>query len=63
VPVQLAGVEDTNFAQRPPEGAAPHCQREASRIGMKVRTPARQPAGRVGPEPETGLLADRDDPQ
>jgi hypothetical protein len=41
---QHSGVEDTGEAERPPEGAAPLCQRETSRIGMKVRSPTRQSA-------------------
>jgi hypothetical protein len=60
---QLPGVYDTGNPERPPEGATPTSQREASRVWMHVCTSARQPAGRVGPKPVTGLAADRDNPQ
>jgi len=60
---QLGGVGDTVGAQRSPEGSTLHCQREAGRIGMQVRTPSRQPAGRIGSEAQLPLVADRDDPQ
>jgi hypothetical protein len=41
------GVSNTGESQRPPEGTAPLRLREASRIGMQVRSPARQSAARV----------------
>jgi hypothetical protein len=63
VPGQLGDVGDTVDAQRAPEGATPARQREASRIGMQVRSPPRQSAGRIGDEAEIRPLADRDDPQ
>jgi hypothetical protein len=63
VPGQLGGVGDTVDAQRAPEGATPARKREASRIGMQVRSPPRQSAGRIGDEAECRPLADRDDPQ
>jgi len=59
---QLAGVDDTGDPERAPKGATPPRQREASRVRVQVRTPARQPTGRVGPEAVTSLTADRDDP-
>jgi hypothetical protein len=63
VPGQLAGVGDTVDAQRAPEGATPARQREASRIGVQVRSPPRQSAGRIGNEAVFRPLADRDYPQ
>jgi hypothetical protein len=63
VPGQLGGVGDTVDAQRPPEGAALARLREASRIGMQVRSPPRHPAGRIGNEAKIRPIADRDDPQ
>jgi hypothetical protein len=63
VPRQLGGVRDTVDAQRAPEGATPARQREASRIGVQVRSPSRQSAGRIGNEAMVRPLADRDDPQ
>jgi len=60
---QLGDVGDTVGAQRSPEGATLHCQREAGRIGVQVRSPSRQPAGRIGSEARLPLVADRDDPQ
>lgn len=60
---ERTGVEDTGESQRPPEGATPLRQREASRIGMQMRSPARQYAARVRLEPETISGADRDEPQ
>jgi hypothetical protein len=60
---QLAGVNDTGYPQRPPEGAAPLCQREASRIWMQVCTPARQSAGRIRPKNVISLTGNRNDPQ
>jgi hypothetical protein len=63
VPGQLGGVGNTVDAQRPPEGATLARQREASRIGMQVRSPPRRSAGRIGDEAEIRPFADRDDPQ
>jgi hypothetical protein len=63
VPRQLGGVRDTVDAQRAPEGATPARQREASRIGMQVRSPPRQSAGRIGHEAQIRPTARRDDPQ
>lgn len=60
---QLTGVGDPGQPQRPPEGAAPLCQRETSRIRMYVRSPTRQPAGRIRAEAVTSPVPDRDDPQ
>jgi len=60
---ERTGVEDTGEPQRPPEGATPLRQREASRIRMHVRPPTRQYAARVRLEPETIPGADRDEPQ
>ena len=47
---QRTGVSNTGESQRTPEGATPLRQREASRIGMQMRPPARQSAARVGLE-------------
>jgi hypothetical protein len=61
---QLTGVDDTGDAQRAPEGAASLRQRETSRIGMEMCSPARPPTGRIGlclNVPRQPL--DRDDPQ
>jgi hypothetical protein len=41
---QRAGVDDPGDPQRPPEGAAPLRQCEASRIGMHVCSSTRQSA-------------------
>jgi len=60
---QLTGVDTTGKSQRPPEGAAPLCQREAGRIGMQVRSPTWQTTGRIGLEAHITLASDRDDPQ
>jgi hypothetical protein len=49
---QQTGVSNTSEVQRPPEGAAPLCQREASRIGMHMCSPPRQSPARIGQEPE-----------
>jgi hypothetical protein len=43
-------VEDPGHTQRAPEGATPLRQRETSRIGVHVRAPPRQSAGRIGQE-------------
>jgi hypothetical protein len=60
---QRTGVSNTGESQRPPEGATPLRLREASRIGMKVRSPARQPAARVRLKPEVISRSHRDEPQ
>jgi hypothetical protein len=60
---QLTGVRDIGQAQRPPEGATPLRQREASRIGMQMRSAARQSAARVGLEPEIISRSRCDEPQ
>jgi hypothetical protein len=60
---ELTVIEDPGDAQRTPEGAAPHRQREAGRIRVHVRPPTRQSAGRIGPEAVASLVADRHDPQ
>jgi hypothetical protein len=60
---QQIGVSNTVESQRPPEGAAPLRQREASRIRMQMRSPARQSAVRIGLEPEIIPGAGRDEPQ
>jgi hypothetical protein len=59
---QQAGVQDTGVPQRTPEGATPLRQREASRIGMQVRSPARQSAVRIGLKPEMISRFHRDEP-
>jgi len=47
-----AGVSNTGETQRSPEGASPLRLREAGRIRMQVRSPTRQPAARIGLQPE-----------
>jgi hypothetical protein len=50
---QLSGVSNTTGkSQRTPEGATPFRQREASRIRVQMRSPARQSSIRIGLEPE-----------
>jgi hypothetical protein len=58
---ERAGVGDTGEAQRPPEGATPLRLREAGRVRMQVCAPTRQPAGRIGNEPQGRVR--RDEPQ
>ena len=58
---QWTGVSNTVESQRAPEGTAPLRQREASRIRVKVRPPARQSAIRIGLEPEVIPRSRRDD--
>jgi len=60
---QRTGVSNTSKSQRPPEGAAPLRQREASRIGMHVRSPARQSTARIRQKPEIISRSRRDEPQ
>ena len=60
---QQTGVSNTGDSQRSPEGATPLRQREAGRIGMQVRSPARQAAVRIGLELEMFLCSRRDEPQ
>jgi hypothetical protein len=59
---QQTGVSNTGESQRTPEGTAPLRQREASRIRMKVRSPARQSAVRIGLKPEKISRFHRDEP-
>jgi hypothetical protein len=59
---QQPGVSNTGKAQRPPEGATPLRQREASRIRMQVRSPTRQSAARIGLEPEVIPRSHHDEP-
>ena len=56
------GVSNTGESQRAPEGTTPLRQREASRIGMKMRSPARQSAARIGLEPEVIPGTGHDEP-
>jgi hypothetical protein len=49
---QRLGVGDTGETQRAPEGATPLRQREASRIRVQMRSPARQSAVRIDQQPE-----------
>jgi hypothetical protein len=60
--VQQPGVRNTGQSQRPPEGTAPLRQREAGRIRMQMRSPARQSAVRIGQEPEIIPGTGRDEP-
>jgi hypothetical protein len=59
---QQTGVSNTSESQRPPEGTTPLRQREASRIRMKVRSPTRQSAARIGLKPEVVSCRNRDEP-
>jgi len=59
---QQPGVSNTSESQRPPEGATPLRQREASRIRMKVRSPTRQSTARIGLKPEINSHFHRDEP-
>ena len=56
------GVSNTGESQRAPESTTPLRQREASRIRMQVRSPARQSAARIGLEPEIIPGAGHDEP-
>jgi hypothetical protein len=58
-----SGVSNTGESQRTPEGATPLRLREAGRIRMHMCSPARQPAARIGLEPEVTPRSDRDEPQ
>jgi hypothetical protein len=58
-----SGVSNTGESQRAPKGTTPLRLREAGRIGMQVRSPARQTAARIGLKPEVALHFDRDEPQ
>jgi hypothetical protein len=60
---QRTGVSNTVESQRAPEGPAPLRQREASRIRVKMRSPPRQSAIRIGLEPEVIPRSHRDEPQ
>jgi hypothetical protein len=59
---QQAGVRDTGKTQRAPEGSTPLRQREASRIRMQMRSPARQSVTRIGLEPKIISGAGRNEP-
>jgi hypothetical protein len=59
---QQPGVSNTGEPQRPPEGTAPLCQREAGQIGMQMRSPTGQSAARIGLEPEIIPGAGHDEP-
>jgi hypothetical protein len=60
---QRTGVSNTSESQRAPEGPTPLRQREASRIGMQMSAPARQPAIRIRLKPEVTPRSRRDEPQ
>jgi hypothetical protein len=57
------GVSNTGESQRAPEGTTPLRLREAGRIRMHMCSPTRQPAARIGLEPEMISRPDRDEPQ
>jgi hypothetical protein len=59
---QRLGVRNTGETQRAPEGATPLRQREASRIRVQMRSPARQSAARISQEPEIISGAGRNEP-
>ena len=58
-----SGVSNTGESQRAPEGTTPLRLRETGRIRMHMCSPARQPAVRIGLEPELTSRPDRDEPQ
>jgi hypothetical protein len=60
---QRAGVRNTGESQRPPEGATPLRQREASRIGMQMPSATRQSAARIRLKSEVISRSRRDEPQ
>ena len=57
-----SGVSNTGESQRAPEGTTPLRLRETGRIRMHMCSPARQPAVRIGLEPELTSRSDRDEP-
>jgi len=57
-----SGVSNTGESQRAPEGTTPLRLRKAGRIRMHMCSPARQPAARIGLEPELTSRSDRDEP-
>jgi hypothetical protein len=59
---QQPGVRDTRESQRTPEGATPLRQREAGRIRMQMRSPARQSTARIGQQPEIISRTARNEP-
>jgi hypothetical protein len=59
---QRLGVRNTGETQRAPEGTTPLRQREASRIRVQMRSPARQSAVRIRLEPEIISGTGRDEP-
>jgi hypothetical protein len=59
---QQTGVRNTGKTQRAPEGATPLRQREASRIRVQMRSPARQSAARIGLKPELISRLHRNEP-
>jgi hypothetical protein len=59
---QQPGVSNTGEAQRPPEGTASLRQREAGRIRMQMRSPARQSAVRIRQKPEVNPGAAHNEP-
>jgi hypothetical protein len=59
---ERTGVSNTGESQRPPEGTASLRLREASRIRMQMRSPARQSAVRIGLEAEIIPAASHDEP-
>ncbi|AEV88097.1 hypothetical protein ACWT_7087 [Actinoplanes sp. SE50] len=58
-----SGISNTGESQRPPEGSTSLRLLEAGRIGMQVRSPARQSAAWIGQKPEVFPGSDRDEPQ
>jgi hypothetical protein len=59
---QRTGVSNTSESQRAPEGTTPLRQREASQIRMKMRSPTRQSAVRIGLKQEIVSHFHRDEP-
>jgi hypothetical protein len=63
-PGQPTGVDDTGDTQGAPEGPSALGKREASRIGMNVRSSTRPPMPRIGHQDDQVILAHiRDDSQ
>jgi hypothetical protein len=59
---QQSGVRDSGETQRAPEGTTPLRQREAGRIRVQMRSPARQSAVQIRQEPEIISGTGRDEP-
>lgn len=56
-------IDDPGDPERPRESTTSFGPREASRVGMHVRSPARPLSGGIGHEPVTGTMFDRHNTQ